>query len=521
MTQPHITTSRLRTATRLGLLVCATTLACTNGPVDDGLDSPSAASSETGADALLAPIGGSESKSEALETCDSPDGSCDFFEAAPTPETGHEPLELVRRRIEFAKATERELGVTRDYQTEFDYVLVPPASLKTPKFETSGALTWRYDGQATFNDQARPLQSAGDHELDAKVPGEGALEEYFGVGVAERVDNYGRLWILDSVDKAQVEREKAAYDREVEAMFGRPEVAAEQEAPVLDYHYPEDAGEVVEMQNTSWGRCYCGGYKIWDHSGDALSKVSDPMNDRNKKVLWAASAGGSATLVRSDWALTAAHVVSDAAGNALNPNSLQWCSMENLDENTGGGDAAVCNVATSIQRAPGWPGPNNSIDPADDYAVVGLSGNYGNGWFAISQASDNVISSHTDRVRGTLTSKWGCNNNLVTSNALTTNDTLNGAHLYGASGSIQSTPGTRVKWDTSTADGISGGPHFYCPNGGCVNGHYLTGVQAVVAVNTCSGLINFNTCAGNSCLGGYATGPKGSSIRTWVLNNTP
>jgi hypothetical protein len=28
-------------------------------------------------------------------------------------------------------------------------------------------------------------------------------------------------------------------------------------------------------------------------------------------------------------------------------------------------------------------------------------------------------------------------------------------------------------------------------------------------------------CWGNSCTGGYTTGPKGSSIRTWVLNNTP
>ena len=416
---------------------------------------------------------------------------------------------------------ERKLGLTRVYSSATEYSYKLPQSVQTPKQLTRGALTWRYVGQASFSDEPETRPQAGRYVVPSRVPGPRSVNEYFGVGRAEAVDLYGRLWRLASVDVEVMKQEIQKYDREVFEMFGRAEVPQEQIQPVVDYYYPEDAGQAFDEQNTSWLRCYCTnepGYVAWDHSSDDLDKVDDPMNDRNKKVIWLASGSGSGTLVRSDWALTAAHLVSDNSGNKLNANSLDWCSMENLDENTSAGDQAICQTAIWVALAPGWSG---GTDPTNDYAVVEFPASFGVGWFGISQAPDSTIKSHPDRVRGYQRKKWGCSTNSVTRNSKTTNDNWEGRHLYGAQGDIQSTPGTRVKWDSSVALGVSGGPHYYCPNGGCVNGHYLTGVQATISVNTCSGLINYTTCAGNSCLGGYSSGPKGSAIRTWVLNNTP
>ena len=290
--------------------------------------------------------------------------------------------------------------------------------------------------------------------------------------------------------------------------------------PSAEWYYRDDGGEQVELIDTSWARCFCAdaddqGYVIWNHSSDSLSKALDPLIDRNRKIIWRASGSGSATMVDSRWALTAAHLVTNSStGFPIDVTNVKWCTMENLQENTTGGYEAECFDTDLIT-----PNPTYGVNPGPvtDYAVVKLSAAPGVGWFAISQADDSTISSHSDYTAGYPRRTLGCGTN---TGAPTVDTDYGGSHLYVAVGDIQSTPSGQVKYDTSTALGMSGGIHYYCPDGPCPDGHYLTGVQTNVQATTCAGLIGTN-CQGNSCAGGYSTGPKGSAIRSWVINNTP
>lgn len=227
-----------------------------------------------------------------------------------------------------------------------------------------------------------------------------------------------------------------------------------------------------------------------------------------------ASSGAScsATLVDEGWALTAAHCVSNGPGQGTVLGS--WCTLENLYENTSGGVQSECRQASAVHLSPGWLAGTGS-SALYDYALIEFdNGNWdpGVGFMPISSTTAATVLSHGDFNRGFQRKLTGCGNNLITNNALTTNDAWNGKHMYRATGTVRSIAGPIATWNTSGAKGMSGGPHYYCPSGSCSTSHFLTGVQTHADQSNCSGTV---------CTDAWMKGPFGPSLRPWAMAVIP
>lgn len=206
----------------------------------------------------------------------------------------------------------------------------------------------------------------------------------------------------------------------------------------------------------------------------------------------------SGVMVDSTWLLTAAHCVADENGY-FDTDEYDVCTRENLQS------GAQC-FGIADARTPGgtWDG-----DVEDDYAVVKLDGAPGEGWMAITSASDSTTSSYTNFHRAYPGWVPGCIDNFEYSLSEVIVEGPPGVRMYKADGDIQSTPSGRVRFDISSAVGMSGGPFFYCPNGPCDDGHWVTSIMSTPNIWWFFGWT------------GYMEGPKGSDFRTWVINNTP
>lgn len=383
----------------------------------------------------------------------------------------------------------------------------------------TGPLEWRYAGQAIFSDAVDDDGIVTWEESDYVITDmEYDPDEYFGVGTATRTDEYGRRWVLDYVDIDAALAMRKEYDQTVYDMFGTYEGGAVEGEGI---EFNESAGEVHTGILTSWDTVSCSGAdKYFDQvqNGAMTQATTVPMNDRQRKIVFfVAPETCTGTMVDDQWVLTASHCITNSSGSEHSYSTFTVCTMENLDENTTGGYEAACFGATDVRKNPNWSGDSDTT--ADDYGVVKLDGYPGVGWFALSTADDGYFDGFTDYLRGYPGHTRSCGSNAVTLDSLTTVDTYSGRQMYSADGEVQSTPTGYVKWDTSVALGVSGGPHFYCPNGtGCDDGHYLTGVQSVVDLSC--------TWDGDSydsppCAWGYVAGPKARDIRDWVITNTP
>jgi hypothetical protein len=414
---------------------------------------------------------------------------------------------------------EADLGVTRVYVDQHSFSYELPADLVTPDFEWRGALLWRYDGQQTYSDA--PVEGSGLVEYTEKdyvLTGvEFDADAYFGVGRAKRFDRYGRRWVLDYVDADEARRVHEENDAANALINGGPEPGVEAN-PGIEYN--PDAGAVHYGLPVSWDTVNCSGADaFFDHVGNGAmtEATATPMNDRQRKMVFIiinAVGFGSGVMVDSDTVLTAGHVVTDSNGQLLQ-SAFTVCSMENLDENTTGGHEAACFGVVDVDPGPNWTADGDALE--DDFALLHLDGAPGNGWMELSSATDATITGPTDFRRAYPGFKRNCAVNTVTNVGLTTDDAFPGRLLFSADGEVQATPTGWVKWDTSSAPGASGSPHFYCPtNDDCSMGHFITGVGTNTNLScTWDG----DSYVNPPCSSGYTAGPKARDIETWVDNN--
>ncbi|MCK6508178.1 serine protease, partial [Myxococcota bacterium] len=344
---------------------------------------------------------------------------------------------------------------------------------------------------------------------------------YFGVGSAQRLDMYGRRWVLVYVDYDRALEMREEYDREVEALFG----AEEGERAVAAWETPADAGVARTLEPTSYSdwRCTYGtSYRTarLDLDGAELDPVAAPLAGTGRKVMHLANGSCSGTMVDDEWLLTAAHCVNDDRLYQV------WCTIENLDENTSGGSSAQCSTWYERAVAPAWDFSIGEPDQADFAVVRLITPPTDVGWMAITALADSGYDDIDDHARGYPRSAYDCSSTAITFDALTTIDTFNrhtpygwtdleGKHLHHAVGEVlELTPGMAF-FTTSTGRGMSGGPHYYCAGPDCAP-EYLTAVNAYMDPGSCTGSANPYSCTGSS-----SSGPKGSAIRDWVILNTP
>ena len=405
-----------------------------------------------------------------------------------------------------AAMREASLGLQRMYVDETHYYFHLPDHVVTEEWEWRGALLWRFDGMELFSDVPDTLVPQTFIEQDYVLTGlEYDPDGYLGVGTAERSDRYGRRWVLEAVD-VDAARAIVEADEKAAAAWNGEEAGVE---PNPGVELNPDGGTEHTVLPTSWDVVTCSGTnRFYDHSGngDMTQANPVPMNERQRKIvlIWG-SESCTGTMIDANTLLTAAHCVTNSSGVDYPASTFTVCTMENLDENISGLAAADCFGVTDVDTAPSWVDDTPFVTEYD-YALLHLDGTPGNGWFELSSASDATINGPTDFLRGYPIVERDCDTNTVTNEALTTVNTWNGRQMYAADGEVQSTPVGYVKWDTSVALGVSGGPHFYCPTGDCANGHYQTGVQSVVWIS----------CANPPCSSGYIAGPKARDIESWV-----
>lgn len=362
-------------------------------------------------------------------------------------------------------------------------------------------------------------------EVVPPEPQQTLLEQLRGT---RRVDRYGRVWVLDTVDEETVAEAVQAYEDAVAI----EEFAGSQEEwdaylangePVIPApsSYPERTGWEY-LRDTVWhsGDCSDLVYDVWDDddrfapsslNGENRAAALHFVNSDNVSLGLSAGAGScSATLVDSDTILTAAHCICheslDDPSCAPDVSEYEVCTGGNsLSDSSCVGGSGFQSVALP----PTWSG---SPDPNDDYAVIKLTTGGAN-WLALLGKTDTMsmsAASETYQLQFDVESLGhpallGTSCSDFNPNASTPGPVWPGMYhnrLYQQYGTLAGFDAARINTLLDTAEGQSGSSFFYTPNGTTysTNG-FITGV-----VSGNNGFWIF----------GFTNGPKVSRFRAWV-----
>jgi len=311
---------------------------------------------------------------------------------------------------------------------------------------------------------------------------------------------------MHSVDAAGVDEQMRRYDQIAYEQFGRNEATdLKRPTQVMDAQASSpDVGENF-VYPVGWTTNSCG---YFQNSIDPLAGSSTPLNERGRKVVtvWTESGRGSGTMIDDRHILTAAHVVtlSDGTHEDLVGTGVDVCTYGNRSANASSGrqHEVNCYSVGWIHTRSSWKGFGKSTDYINwDYAIITLNSvlvsPFNFGWMALSQASGSTLVQHSDFHRGYPGSESDCTANSFTGVA----SGFVGLKASDSDGEPDTVMSATINYTTSTATGMSGGPHYYCPNGSCDDGHWITGVQSGAWVF--AGL-------------GASNGPRASTFRDWV-----
>lgn len=352
------------------------------------------------------------------------------------------------------------------------YVVRPPLGEPTSQLMSSGYFTWRYLGQAVFRvDPVReapawrdpPVGFAQAREADSTAPRvEARLMRY---------DRFGRVWILDDVDTAQLAEHIRRYDRD----GGEPE-----EQATAGIVWPDSGGEPQFITPNAWEFLYCDGETeaIWGFEPSVETNPAEPLdrspnagdNVRGQRTVqvsygsvttnpnpepgeskssYSLTRIGSGSVVGSRAVLTAKHVVSG------HPASELFITPEG---------AGVRGVEAVVRQ-----GGEDDDDTGDrDWAVLELDEEVSVSPFFLSRRASSLVNFGTN-LRGypgpEVDTSTPCHTPL-------------NQDQFKAHGAVEAIGVfDEVLTTASSATGMSGGPYYYCWTGDCDEGSAQTAVH--------------------------------------------
>ncbi len=351
-----------------------------------------------------------------------------------------------------------------------------------PKIRVRGSIvTWRYEGQARFAHDVRPVTSSRKWVVtneERKEPEAQVLD-------LVRIDRWGRRWRAEVVNKDSWRAAIEAADQD------SAEAEQEPQRPEKKGEPRPKPGTVVEWTPQSWTHSNCDSSKevfigkethLWE--GESRTSVGTPDQWERTAVRVTTVLGDidgdgdidqgvcTGTILTQDFILTSAHCVSDDNNNPMPNSTITVCRQ----------DVSRCLGAADVQFPSsygGGSGNGGGSDFSDDWALIELTST----WTAsgtttatdmdMSWAEDSKLDNLT-RINNLGFPGFATNCNNAGGNTLFHNDERE---------PLTATYTKSIRMKIDNTPGHSGGPIYYCPRGDnniCSNGDkaYVFGVLA-------------------------------------------